>query len=148
MTAGTDQPQQSDQDQIDSDDVIQQARNYENQNAGDQCHHRPDAQVQIHVTPSIVAYRCSKLFGHSAVPLATAASLAVGASGLDSARCPVYLAAFFACLASRFSFMVFAGFFLFSFLRSIPLLIAVTPDNYDVGVIEVFGPESKPLICL
>ena len=52
------QPHQSDQYKIEGDDIIEQARNDQDQYTGDQRYHRTDAQADIHVqdTPFARAY--------------------------------------------------------------------------------------------
>jgi hypothetical protein len=47
-TAGAEESQKSDDDQIDGDNIVQQLGHYENKNAGDKRDQRTDTQGEIH----------------------------------------------------------------------------------------------------
>ena len=49
--ATAEDPDQSDNDQVYGDDVIQQARHHENKNAGNQRNQRSERQVNVHEAP-------------------------------------------------------------------------------------------------
>src|SRR5512135_284849 len=42
------EPHQSNDDQVDGNDIVQQARNDQDENAGEQRYHRPNTQIDVH----------------------------------------------------------------------------------------------------
>lgn len=43
------QSQETGNDQVNRDDIVQQSRHHKDQDAGDQCHYRADRQMEIHL---------------------------------------------------------------------------------------------------
>jgi len=50
--AAAEQPEQADDDQIDRDDEVEQARHDQDQDAGDQGRERADGEGQVHACPA------------------------------------------------------------------------------------------------
>ena len=48
QAAGTEQPDETDDDQVDRDDIVQQSRRRQDQDASDQRHDGSDRQMEIH----------------------------------------------------------------------------------------------------